>query len=285
VQFTDKTGYGVLRVDVGETSEKWTSAELAAKIAAIFKERYKAMSKYSAGSPKKISDTKSALYFKFEYQKTPMTGDAFLEWHGKYITVLTLVMPTDQYSKNKKAAYVSIDSFQFMPKQTNDAENSEAITELEDYEHPKGAFTIKYPAGWEVDDRSSEGEAVVVFQNPNGVSFVMVEVYPTSKNMTKKEVVAKLESVVDESIGKNVDNYEEKPAKGIDNDSASKVFQFTIKDADDNEVSVAGVMILQEHDGMLSYLRVVLPTDMTEANSDMLDEIGNSFTVNTDAEF
>ena len=65
VQFTDKTGYAVLRVDIGETSEEWTSTELAAQVTKLIKERYKSFKKYSAGAAKKINDTKAALYFKF----------------------------------------------------------------------------------------------------------------------------------------------------------------------------------------------------------------------------
>ena len=76
------------------------------------------------------------------------------------------------------------------------------------------------------------------------------------------------------------------PSRGtIDDDSASKVFTFTITDEEKNEIPVVGVMLLQEHGDSYSYLRLVLPQEFAEPNSDMLDEIGDSFQVDPNAEF
>lgn len=280
VQFTDKTGYAVLRVDIGETSEEWTSTELAAQVTKLIKERYKSFKKYSAGAAKKINDTKAALYFKFTYENTPMTGDAIIEWHGKHISVIALVIPTDQYKKNKTAAYASIDSFKLRQS------GSETISDLVEYEHPDGVFTISYPEGWEIDDRSTKGEAVVVFENPEGVSFLMIEAYQRDgDDMTESELVEKLDSVVDSSIGENVEDYDPKDAEGINDDAASKVFTFTIKDADENDVQVIGIMLLQEHGALLSYTRIILPVDAFDASSDSLKEIIDSLQVDEEAEF
>lgn len=281
VQFTDKTGFAALRVDVADTDKAWTSADLTTGLARVMKDRYSEMKKYTAGAARKIGATQASLSFKFEFNKTAMTGDAIMSYKDKRIAVAAIVMPTDQYAKNKKAGLALLESFEL------GSAGSELITELEAYEHPQGVFAISYPVGWTVDDRSAEdGEVVVVFENPNGVSFIMVEVYKSEgEDLSKDEVIARLDKTVAAAIGKNVENYDAQDAKGIDDDSASKVFTFTITDEDKNEIPVVGVMLLQEHGDSYSYLRLVLPQEFAEPNSDMLDEIGDSFQVDPNAEF
>jgi hypothetical protein len=280
VQFVDKTGFAALRVDVGDTDEEWTAAELASGLTRVIKSRYSDMKKYSASTAKKLDASHASLNFKFEFNKTAMTGDAIMSYAGNRIAVVALVMPTDQYAKNKKASLALLDSFRLA------TTASELITELEGYEHPNGAFAISYPTGWTVDDRSeNEGEVVVVFENPDGVSFVMVEVYKTDgDDLSEEDLIAKLDETVATAIEKNVENYEGQDAEGSD-DAASKVFTFTITDKDKNEIPVVGVMLLQEHGDAYSYLRIVLPVEFADANSDKLDEIGDSFKVDPSAEF
>jgi hypothetical protein len=281
VQFTDKTGYSALRVDIGETSSEWTSAELATQITKLIKDRYKAFKKYSAGAAKKLSDTKAALYFKFEYENTPMTGDAFIEWHGDHLSVVAFIIPAAQYDKNKKAAYASIESFKFIKPIA-----VETISTLTRFKHSSGVFSIKYPKGWTTDDRSKDGEAIVVFENPDGYSFVMIEVYAREgEDMTEDELIAKLDEVVDSSIGEEVAGYESQDAEGVSDDAATKVFMFTLTDDDGNEIKQVGLMALQEHGALLSYLRIVMPANSWDGNKDALKNIIDSMTVDEEAEF
>ena len=192
VQFVDKTGFAALRVDVGETSKKWSAADLTSGLTRVMKDRYSDMKKYSASPARKLDTALASLNFKFEFNKTPMTGDAVMSYATDHIAVVALVMPTDQYAKNKKAGLALLDSFRI------GSSSSELITELEAYEHPGGVFAISYPQGWSIDDRSKKDETVVVFENPDGVSFVMVEVYKgDGEDLSKKELIAKLDDTVE----------------------------------------------------------------------------------------
>ena len=283
VTFTDLTGFSMFAVNVFETEKSFSTDDLGTALTTILKGRYKSFAKYSAGKPKTVNDTRVAVYFKYEFQKTPMTGDAFIELHNdKMMSVLVFVIPTAQYAASKKTAYTVIDSFVIAAP----ASTLEEITELTEYAHPKGVFSMLYPADWDVTDNTEDGWVSVLFENPRGYSFIMIEAYRNEDgDMTAKEVAAKLEEFVWNGIGKNVKDYVEKDTRSIDGDSASTAFTFTRLNDDGDKVNMVGVMYMQENDDVVTAFRLVLPADSADANTDKLNEIGDSFKVDPKAGF
>ena len=269
-----------------------TTNEMGDLMLDFVNEKFEKFKKYDHGDVKTDGDTRISLGFSYEQtvgkNSFKMYGDSFMELHdGKMMSLMTLLMPAEQYDKNKKAAYAFIDSFSANPDALAKAEPAvETIGTLTDYSNPKKVFSMKVPEDWDVTDNTKSGSVSVIFSNPNGYSFIMVEAFKNTKGTLKTDqLVQAVEDYVDDAIGKNVSDYESDAAKKVGTSSSSKRFSFVIKTDSGDTIPMTGIVYLDQVATTLSYLRVVLPTDALEANKDVLDEIGNSFTVSKTAKF
>lgn len=284
VSFTDPTGNAVIVVDVFPFSQETTQEQMGEMLTNFIGERFKKFNKFDMGDPKANSETRVALAFKYEQvlnkKGYEMYGDSFLELHdGKMMSLMTLLMPAEQYDKNKKSAYALLDSLKVN-------QHVEIIGTLTQYNNPKKVFSIKVPEDWDVTDNSKSGSVSVVFSNPNGYSFIMVEAFKnTAGTMDADALVADLESYVEDTIGKNVQQYKANDAKSTGDNSASKFVSFVVEEKNGDEIPMSGIVYLDQVGTTLSYLRIVLPTSSVNSNTDVLDEIGSSFKISKNAKF
>ncbi len=290
VTFSDPTGNAALVVDVFPYDTETTTDEMGELLLKFINGKFEKFKKYDHGDMKADGDTRVSLGFSYEQTigKTSfkMYGDSHMELHGgKMMSLITLLIPAEQYDKNKKAAYALIDSFRANPDALANS-GVETIGTLADYTNPKKVFSMKVPEDWDVTDNTKSGRVSVIFSNPNGYSFIMVESFKNTKGTLKTDQLMKtLEAYVEDAIGKNVSNYESADAKKEGTNSASKRFTFVITPDKGDAIPMTGIVYLDQVGTTLAYLRVVLPTDALEANKDALDEIGNSFTVSKSAKF
>lgn len=289
VTFTDPTGNAAVVVDVFPFDKETTQEAMGQFLATFINDRFETYTKFAANEPKDFGKNGASIGFSYDQkvgkQTFTMYGDSFIELHdGKMMSIMTVLLPKDQYDKVSKKVFAMLDTF----KPNTDAINAsaaETISDLETFTHKSKLFSISVPAAWDVQDNSKAGKVSVVFSNPDGYSFVMVEGFKNSKGkLDKKALLAALDSYVDDAIGANVENFQGNDAKADSATSASKTFNFTIKDGD-RETAMTGIVYLDQVDNALVFLRAAVPTDSIDANKDALDEIGSSFKINGKASF
>jgi hypothetical protein len=295
VTFSDPTGNAAIVVDVFPVDKPYDQGDLSTLLSNFIKSKFKTYKKFSLGKPDGKSDTLVALYFKYEQPlgklNIMMNGDSFIEIHdGKMIALVTYLIPAEQYKTAEKSAYAVLNSLKVNPdaleSSTPAAGDVETIGALTEYEHPKKVFSLMIPEDWEITDNTKAGTVSVIFANPNGYSFVMVEAFKNSKGTLKAKDLAKaLGDYVDDAIGKNVSEYEGNDVKAVNANSASKSFNFVIEAQDGTQTKMTGIVYIDQVGTTLSFLRAVLPTDSITANVEKLNEIGDSFRVSKTAKF
>ena len=292
VTFSDATGNAAIVVDVFPVDKPYDQDDLSTLLTNFIKSKFKTYKKFSVGKPKLQSDTLVGAFFKYDQPlgklTIPMSGDSFIELHDdKMIALVTYLIPTEQYKTAEKSAYAILNSIKVNPDASSSSSGDvETIGDLTDYTHPKKVFSISIPEAWEITDNTKTGTVSVIFANPDGYSFVMVEAFKSTKGTLDEDGLAEtLEKYVDDAIGKNVEQYEGNDVKAGNANSASKSFNFVIEAQDGTTTQMTGIVYLDQVGTTLSFLRAVVPTDSIDANKDKLNEIGDSFKVSKTAKF
>lgn len=289
VTFTDPTGNAAVVVDVFPFDKEITQQEMGEFLNTFINDKFQEYPKFSASEPKDFGDNGALLGFSYDQkvgkQTFTMYGDSFIQVHdGRMMSIMTMLLPKDQYDKVSKKVLGLLDTFTANPSALT-AVAAETIGDLQTFTHKTKLFSLDVPAAWDVQDNSKAGKVSVIFSNPDGYSFVMVEGFKNTKGkLDKKTLLSTLDSYVDDAIGAKVENFQGNDAKASSATSASKSFNFTIKDGD-KETAMTGIVYLDQVDNALVFLRAVVPTDSIDANKDALNQIGNSFKVNGKVKF
>jgi hypothetical protein len=289
VTFSDPTGNAGIVVDVFPYDEEITQDEMGELLGNFISGQFKTFKKFDMADPKAFGKTGASIGFSYDQplgrQAVKMYGDSFIELHdGKMMSIMTLLLPAEQFDKVSKKAFALLDTFQANPDALS-ASDAEAIGELDTYTHKTKLFSIEVPTAWDVTDNSKPGTVSVIFSNPDGYSFVMVEGFKNAKGAYDRAgLEGVLDSYVDDAIGSNVSNYDADAAEASGDDTASKTFRFTIND-NDTEIAMTGIVYIDQVDNVLTFLRAAVPTDSIDTNKDALNDIGNSFKVKSKVKF
>jgi hypothetical protein len=299
VSFSDATGNAAIIVDVFKTETPIKGKAVGDVIGTFAKNRFSKLQKVSLGKAKALEG--GGLYgLEFTYNQPldkkliPMRGEIFGRSESdEYVTVVTYIIPDEQYDDAKDKAYEIIGSLEVNTEPTMNAlgesdkpaAKGEVFGDLKTYTHAKRIFKIDVPENWEKDDKSKAGTAsTVIFSNPDGYSFVMIEVAQRASKTAYKatEMPKILDKYLRDTVGKNVDGFKASASKSVGTNTASQAFSFTIEDKSDT-IPMVGIMYLFQSGSNVSYLRLIMPADSVEANSDALDAIVESFSVSTTA--
>ncbi len=289
VTFTDPTGNAAIVVDVFPFDKEATQEDMGQFLSTFINDKFESYPNFSAFDPKNFGDNGASLGFSYDQkvgkQSYTMYGDSFIELHdGKMMSIMTVLLPKDQYHKVSKQVLGLLDTLQVNTESVS-ATDAETIGDLKAFTHKSKLFSINVPKNWAIKDNSKTGKVSVIFSNPDGYSFLMVEGFKNTKGkLDKKKLISTLESYVEDVIGSQVEGFKGNDAKANNANSASKSFNFMIKDGD-RETAMTGIVYLDQVDNTLVFLRIVVPTDSINANRDALDEIGNSFKINGKVKF
>jgi hypothetical protein len=93
--------------------------------------------------------------------------------------------PTDTYRSGKSLVKSNLDPvvapdnlFPFQP-----------ISQLKEFRHSSGLFTLKVPEGWKINDRLEGGKLAVSWVDPNKNGVISIEVFPSPANANPQELV------------------------------------------------------------------------------------------------
>ncbi len=150
------------------------------------------------------------------------------------------------------------------------------------YTHPKGYFSIMLPAAWQIQDRSSQDEGIMIgAQEPEGRGLVMVHLidveHPTDGD-TLKEVAS---NYAERYFG-NLDNYKLLRAAAQDDTSAAAGYTFTM-DINGAKMDMAAMTNVVRKDNRVGFLSIIVPLSETKnkAVQDAIGTISGSFGMNS----
>lgn len=290
VTFSDPTENAAIVVDVFPIEKAFDEDAKTEFVVKFVNDRFEKFTKFSQGDPKTFKDESVGVGYSYQQKlgklNVKMLGESYVQtYDDKMMSLITFLIPAEQYDDAKKSAYELIDSFKANP----DALASSAVEEMSDlvkYTHPKKVFSIEVPETWKVTDKSKTGSITTIFSNPDGYSFVMVEAVRNTKAALKsKELVTAVEKYVADTVGKNVAGFTAGKSKSVNANVASQGFTFTISDKKGKATEMAGIMYIFQAGGTISFLRIAVPTDSIKVNGDKLDSIGDSFAVNKNIKF
>jgi hypothetical protein len=291
VTFSDPTGNAAVVVDIFTSEKAMTDADMSTLTSTFIKDKFNTYKKFTSSKAQVVR--KGLITVKFGYNQPlgsksiPMTGESFMRNHDDAMYALvTMLVPTEQYAKIKTNLYDMVDTLEVDTsalKSTGAADG--AFGALASYNHPKKAFSVDLPETWEITDNSKTGVISMLFEQPSGQSFAMVEVLKNAKGPYKKQDLGKIVTAyVEDTIGSNVEGFQALDPTVTDANSATIAFNFTVE-RDGKEQSMTGVVLLTQNGTNVGYLRVVMPTEQVDVNVETLNTIGDSFKVSKTAKF
>jgi hypothetical protein len=296
VSFTDETENAGLVIDVFAPDKKFTDRDVSTLASSFVKDRFSKFAKYKAGKLKKVATAHYGQLFSYDQKIGTGTyriiGETYVKLHDDAaLSIVTYLIPQDQYDDSQDAAYKVIDSLTVNTdtvlgkesgnKSTGDVEQ---FGDLASYKHPKNVFSIKVPENWTKEESAKTGKVTTIFSNPDGLSFIMIEAYKNSKAAYKtKELISVLDDYVDDTIGKNVKDYEANDSKEVNSNATSKVFSFTVEQTKGEKTQMVGIMYLIQNGSAIAFVRIVVPANSVEANEKSLNSISDSFTLTKNA--
>jgi hypothetical protein len=294
VTFSDPTGNAAIVVDIFTSEKTMADADMSALTTKFIREKFSSYKKFSISKAQVVR--KGLISLKFGYQQPlgtksiPMSGESFMRNHEDALYALvTYLVPTEQAEKAKPKIYEVIDTLEVdadaLNKQSQSTGTAAALGELALYNHPKKVFSVKLPETWEITDNSKSGIVSMLFEQPGGDSFAMVEVLKNAKGPYKqKDLGAAITKYVQDTIGANVEGFQSLDPTVNGPTSATQAFNFTVE-VDGKEKSMTGVVLLLQNGTNVGYLRVIMPTENVDANVETLNTMGDSFTVSKTAKF
>jgi hypothetical protein len=291
VTFTDPSGNSALTVMAFPYAEEMTDDDLANLMTKVVKDRVGSQKKFSAGKPQMISEGLVGVAYGYDVtskgKAIKMVGESYMRHADqKLLTMLTWIVPQEQYEKTKTQMYALMDTF--TPHADALDENKSngtklVIDELKTYKHKSGAFKIDVPADWEADDNSTPGSVFVTFAQASGNSAIIINLTKNKgATLKSKDLEGLVTGFVGLIVGKNEDFAADK-AKS-DGNTASVTFSYT-SPTKNGSVPMRGIAYADQVDKTISYFVILVPEASVEANAEKIDEIDKSYSVTKSAKF
>ncbi len=291
VTFTDPSGNSALTIMAFPYAEEMSDDDLANLMTKVVKDRVGSQKKFSTGKPQMISEGLVGVAYGYDVtskgKAIKMVGESYMRHADqKLLTMLTWIVPQEQYEKTKTQMYALMDTFKPNADALDTGKSSSGelvIDEITTYKHKSGAFKIDVPADWETGDNSTPGNVFVTFAQAEGNGAIIINL-TKNKGMTLKgkELESLVSGFVGLLIGQNADFAADK-AKS-DGNTASVTFSYT-SPAKNGSVPMRGIAYADQVDKTISCFVILVPQASVEANADKIDAIDKSYSVTKNAKF
>jgi hypothetical protein len=147
---------------------------------------------------------------------------------------------------------------------------------LKPYNHKSGWFGVSFPENWTINDKSTPDEAVLLVADPTENGVVVIRVY-ASKDYPQPELGTVLKNFVHDKMSalENFTIGDPTPQK----DGTSNVVFHYSQPQDGQEIRMYGEGFIQQRNGFLGIIVLLLPQEQYDAKSKSAYEITDSFHV------
>lgn len=150
------------------------------------------------------------------------------------------------------------------------------------YTHPKGYFSVMLPSTWQMQDRSSTDEGILVgVQEPGQRGLVTVQLVDADRPTDGEALTQAVSSYAERYYGSQ-DGYKLLKAAAQDETSAAAGYTFIV-DINGTPTDMAAVTSVVRQDDRVGFLTVIVPLSETKSKevTEAIGTIGGSFEMNS----
>ncbi|MEI6181410.1 MAG: hypothetical protein WCP31_11685, partial [Chloroflexales bacterium] len=220
--WTDPTGNGAVVVDIVESSSTYTAEELTTALTKFLTTTFGSEPDFTNGDPKTQTDGSVLIAWGYTVKtgsvSVKLLGNSFIEQKGNKISILTTLLPSEQFATIKAKADAIINSYKITEGATLSTGGTSATPEagtggvapiefgtIQPYEHESGVFSIGIPENWTLEDSSKPGEILNLWTDPTGNGVVVVDIAESSTTSTADELTTALNKFLKATFGTKPD--------------------------------------------------------------------------------
>lgn len=298
--WTDPTGNGAILVNIFENSRSFTDSQLVDLLNTFLEDRFGNQPDFLYEDPRPQNDGSQLVVWSYTATvdnniKATMLGNSFVEQRGNKISILTTLVPEEQFDTLRSQTdniinTYAIDSSAALGGGTTIGGGTTSggglapveIGQLRTYSHPSGVFSIDLPVNWTLTDSSRPGELILVWTDPSNNAAIIVDVLADNRQYSDEQLVDKLIAYLENSFGNQPDFFYEDPRPQNDG-SILIVWGYTSTASNNVQASMLGNSFIEQRGNKVAVLTTLVPEEQFDALLDQTNAIINTYRINPDA--
>ncbi len=298
--WTDPTGNGAILVNIFEDSRSFTDSQLVNLLNTFLEDRFGNQPDFFYEDPRPQNDGSQLVVWSYiatvdNNIKATMLGNSFVEQRGNKISILTTLVPDEQFDTLRSQTdniinTYAIDSSAALGGGTTIGGGTTSggglapveIGQLRTYSHPSGVFSIDLPVNWTLTDNSRPGELILVWTDPSNNAAIIVDVLADNRQYSDEQLVDKLIAYLEDSFGNQPDFFYEDPRPQNDG-SILIVWGYTSTASNNVQASMLGNSFIEQRGNKVAVLTTLVPEEQFDALLDQTNAIINTYRINPDA--
>ncbi|PDW04594.1 hypothetical protein [Candidatus Viridilinea mediisalina] len=293
--WTDPTRNGAVIVDIFESAVNYSDDELIDILANFLDTQFSDEREYVLGEPVVQGDDSILLIWSYlaradNNADVMLLGNSFIEQRGDKVSILTTLIPDEQFDLLVDGTDEIINSYRINPRAAlagtsngsvapSDGQTAIEFGRLRTYEHPSGIFQIDIPENWSLEDMSLANRLLLFWSDPTGDAGVFVDIQEDASTYSEDELVVLLEEFLEGSFSAATDFGMDEPRFQSD-DSILIVWSYT---PDNSESRLLGNSFIEQRGDKLSILSTLVPEDEFDLLVEYTDEIINTYLIDAEA--
>jgi hypothetical protein len=295
--WTDPTGNGAILVNIFEDNRNYSDSQLVKLLTDFLEERFGQQPDFSYEDAKPQSDGSQLVVWSYTATadnniQTTLLGNSFVEQRGNKVSILTTLVPEEQFETLVSQTNKIINTYRINPSAAiGGGSNTPAtggtvlapvqVGRLRTFNHPSGVFQIDIPENWSLTDNSRPGELILVWSDPTNNAAVIVDILEDSTAYSDDQLVDKMVSFLQSSFGNQPDFFYEDPEPQRDG-SILIVWGYTATASNNVQASMLGNSFIEQRGNKLSVLTTLVPAEQFDALVSRTDEIINTYRIYPD---
>lgn len=298
--WTDPSGNGAILVNIFEDSRSFTDSQLVDLLNAFLEDRFSNQPDFLYEDPRPQSDGSQLVVWSYTATadnniKATMLGNSFIEQRGNKISILTTLVPDEQFEtlRTKTDEIINtyrIDSSASLGGSTTIGSGDTSggglapveIGQLRTYAHPSGVFQLDLPVNWTLTDNSRPGELILVWTDPTNNAAIIVDVLEDNTQYSDDQLVDKLVTFLENSFGNQPDFFYEDPRPQNDG-SILIVWGYTSTASNNVQASMLGNSFIEQRGNKVAVLTTLVPDEQFDALIDKTNAIINTYRIDPNA--
>jgi hypothetical protein len=298
VRFTDKTGNGVVLVNLLDQPEPQSEEQLTTLLTDYLNNTYSKQSAFSHDDPKPQADGSVLVTWGYDVDlgsgKTArLLGNSFVEQRDNLISVLTLAVPDEQFDALHEDINAVLNSYKIdtsvaasaataTPASTAGGQLKPVeLSELATFTHDTGLFSIDVPTSWALTDKSTSGEAIMYWLDPTENASLFVDIFGEPQEQTQDDLSALGQKYLQSTFGQQTDFSMNDPKPQSDG-SVLVVWSYTT-DVQGVKAEMLGNTFVEQRGDKMSLLTMLVPHEQFDTLLPNTNAIINTYKLDPEA--
>jgi hypothetical protein len=154
------------------------------------------------------------------------------------------------------------------------------MSNLQTYSYETGIFSIDIPESWSSEDKSSTTEVLVRFSDEHNNGVVLVDLFENPEQQSEEQLTKILNDYLDQTYSKQTEFSRDDPKPQSDG-SVLVVWGYDVEVTGGKITRLLGNSFIEQRDNLISVLTLALPSEQFDTLSSAIDEVLNSYTIDT----